>query len=200
MRDDGPLHNAAARLKEAAAAKKCWPCGCLHHALEAIERAVPLDQRFTEFATVLETARARLEPVRYDCLGCDVCYPALALNALARAGSEVIGDVCPSEAVQPRAGWPPLPGSYTVLRYQAPDHTRTFPSLAAAIATLRPPTLILDGEVSSSMRSWFSRFERLCQRDTEAVATLPDLHGLRHGCGLASTTSAASPCACAAPR
>ncbi len=75
MREDSAIQDAAARLEEAAAAKKCWPCGCLHHALEAIKRAIPVDQRLAEFATAVEKARARLEPVRYDCLGCGVCYP-----------------------------------------------------------------------------------------------------------------------------
>jgi ATP-dependent DNA ligase len=53
------------------------------------------------------------------------------------------------------------------------DHTRRFPALAAAIAALAPPTLILDGEVVIFDAQLISRVEWLRQRDPEAVATPP---------------------------
>jgi len=53
------------------------------------------------------------------------------------------------------------------------DHTRRFPALAAAIAALAPPTLILDGEVVIFDAQLISRFEWLRRRDPEAVATPP---------------------------
>ena len=53
------------------------------------------------------------------------------------------------------------------------DHTRRFPALAAAIAGLAPPTLILDGEVVIFDAQLISRFEWLRRRDPTAVATPP---------------------------
>src|SRR6266849_10731128 len=53
------------------------------------------------------------------------------------------------------------------------DHTRRFPALAAALAALAPPTLILDGEVVVFDAQLISRFEWLRHRDPEAVATPP---------------------------
>ena len=53
------------------------------------------------------------------------------------------------------------------------DHTRRFPALAAALAALAPPTLILDGEVVIFDAQLISRFEWLRRRDPEAVATPP---------------------------
>ena len=43
------------------------------------------------------------------------------LNALTLALGETVADleVCPTEKVVERRGWPPLPGAYQVLRYQA---------------------------------------------------------------------------------
>lgn len=112
---------AIAQLREAAAAKKCWPCGCLHSSLAAIERAFPAGERPSVLDAALSAARDRLVEVQYDCLGCEVCYPALAINALNRAGGRPADwEVCPSDRVEEREGWPPLPGAYTVLRYQAP--------------------------------------------------------------------------------
>ena len=106
---------AVRQLREAASAKKCWGCGCLHTSLEAIERAIPAARRAPDLDNAIRAARERLVPVRYDCLGCEVCYPPLAMNAL-----NINGEACPTEQVEQRTGWPPLPGSYEVLRYQAP--------------------------------------------------------------------------------
>lgn len=53
------------------------------------------------------------------------------------------------------------------------DHTRRFPALAAAIAALAPPTLILDGEVVVFDAQLLSRFAWLRQRDPAALATPP---------------------------
>ncbi|MBI4582105.1 MAG: tetrahydromethanopterin S-methyltransferase subunit A, partial [Planctomycetes bacterium] len=117
----GPaLDEACAQLREAAAARKCWRCGCLHNSLAAVEQAVPEGGRPGELDGAIREARGRLVEVQYDCLGCDVCYPAIALNALNRAGFAVEPEACPAERVEARVGWPPLPGSYQVLRYTAP--------------------------------------------------------------------------------
>jgi tetrahydromethanopterin S-methyltransferase subunit A len=75
------LESAAAELHHAAAAKKCWACGCLHGALETIERVQPAPERPAALAAAVAAARATLTPVRYDCLGCEICFPALAVNA-----------------------------------------------------------------------------------------------------------------------
>jgi tetrahydromethanopterin S-methyltransferase subunit A len=114
------IEEAVTQLRQAAAAKKCWACGCLHHAIESIDQESPAARRPSELASAFEAARERLVPIRYDCLGCEVCYPALAVNALARAGIGLAAASCPTETIEERAGWPPLPGNYAVLRYQAP--------------------------------------------------------------------------------
>ena len=143
------LSLAAAQLREAAEAQKCWKCGCLRHALEAIDRALPESTRPEPVNEALAAARARLLPQRYDCLGCETCYPAEALSALGGAsdttGIEV--DVCPTEKVEARAGWPPLPGAYHVLRYRAPVAVCTLndEALADQIARSDLPGLAIVG-------------------------------------------------------
>ncbi len=88
-------------------------------------------------------------PARYDCLGCEVCFPALAVNALDGAGLtlETVADPCPTAPVEARAGWPPLPGAYTVLRYQAPVAicTLTDEELLQQIATNAPSDVSIVG-------------------------------------------------------
>ncbi len=133
---------AVARLQEAAGAKKCWRCGCLHHSLAAIEKAIPMDRRSTALAVVIEEARQRLVPVQYDCLGCEVCFPPLAMNAL-----QINDEACPNEKVDARAGWPPLPGSYSVLQFHAPVAlcTLTDEKLAGEIASQHWPDVSIVG-------------------------------------------------------
>ena len=109
------VEEAVAQLRHVAAAEKCWSCGCLHSSVSAIEGVFPTAERPPELDEAMMRASERLQPARYDCLGCRVCYPAIAMNAL---GTEA--ESCPSDEVDRREGWPPLPGSYQVLRYRAP--------------------------------------------------------------------------------
>jgi len=152
MPEDSALQDAAARLEEAAAAKKCWACGCLHGALETIERTIPVSERPAVLEAALRTALAQLTPIRYDCLGCDVCFPAIAVNAIhASRGELLAAEACPTESVEIRAGWPPLPGAYTALRYRAPVAVcaLTDDGLAAAIARAAGPEVSIVGTLQT---------------------------------------------------
>jgi bifunctional non-homologous end joining protein LigD len=61
----------------------------------------------------------------------------------------------------------------------ARDLTRRFPELAAAVAALEPPTLLLDGEIAVFDRQLLSRFEWLRRRPKDETATGSSLAGLR---------------------
>jgi len=64
-------------------------------------------------------------------------------------------------------------GQVWLLSRKHRDHTRRFPALAAALAALAPPTLILDGEVVIFDAQLISRFAWLRRRPPEALATPP---------------------------
>jgi bifunctional non-homologous end joining protein LigD len=55
------------------------------------------------------------------------------------------------------------------------DLTRRFPELAAAVAELEPPTLLLDGEIAVFDRQLVSHFEGLRGRPKDEPATPPTL-------------------------
>lgn len=101
-------------LQEAMAAEKCRACGCFHSLLQALEKAFPERKGPEELMHLTEAAKQCLVPQRYDCLGCEVCIPPLVLNALGQTLGDAVSDleVCPSEPVTERQGWPPLPGDY----------------------------------------------------------------------------------------
>ncbi len=182
------LTEAVDRLAEAAAAKKCWPCGCFHQSLQTIEQAVPPADRSPELTSALTAAKTPLLPVQYECLGCQVCYPALAVNAISQLKGEAFLDVCPSEAAEARAGWPPLPGNYTVLRYQAPVAVCTLTNdlLSTAIAqqaaepavsisgTLQTENLGIERLILNVLANPHIRFVIVCGADSQqAIGHLP---------------------------
>jgi tetrahydromethanopterin S-methyltransferase subunit A len=133
-------------LRQAAEAKKCWACGCLHGSLATIEQVYSRDQRPAALNDVIRTLHERVKPVEYDCRGCDPCFPPEAMNALG-----IEAQACPAEVPQEREGWPPLAGDYTILRYQAPVAicTLTDGNLAGAVAKDAGPETSIVGTMQT---------------------------------------------------
>ena len=183
------IEHALTMLRAAADAHKCWACGCLRHTLDTIDHARLPPGRNDVLAAVLASARERLLPQRYECLGCETCFPAVALNDLAADGSTDLAEstACPTDAIEERDGWPPLPGNYTVLRYHAPVAVCTLndETLAEAVASTRLPEIAIVGTlhtenlgierlVSNVIASPHIRFVVVCGPDSsQAVGHLP---------------------------
>ncbi len=135
------------QLAEATAAKKCHACGCFHASVAAFEQS---EGARRELAPALARARETFVPKKYDCLGCEVCFPAVAENAFADAfPGEVRAAPCPTDTPIERPGWPPLPGDYVVVRYGAPVAVCTLNSAALArdLAARRPGGLAIAGSL-----------------------------------------------------
>ena len=174
------------QLAEAMAAPKCHKCGCFHSTVEALSGT---EAGRGPLAAVLAKARGTFVSKRYDCLGCAVCFPALASNAFLEAyPSEAEGlDLCPTEEPDVRAGWPPLPGDYEVIRYGAPVAVCTLNSeeLVGELAVLRPEGLSIIGTmhtenlgierlIKNTLANPEIRFLLLCGNDTQqAIGHLP---------------------------
>ncbi|HSC71250.1 MAG TPA: DUF4346 domain-containing protein, partial [Candidatus Methylomirabilis sp.] len=160
-----------------------------HAGLAAIERAFPTDTRPAELDARVRAARERLVEVRYDCLGCETCHPAVAINALGRLGAGLPLDVetCPATPVAAQEGWPPLPGAYTALRHAAPVAVCTLMDerLAAALAehrddgiaivgTLRTENLGIERLIQNTIANTNIRFLIVCGTDSrQAMGHLP---------------------------
>ncbi len=173
------------QIGEATAAKKCHPCGCFQVAVAAFEQT-EVGRR--ELAPVLARARETFAPKRYDCLGCEVCFPAVAENAFADAfPGEARAPLCPTDAPAERTGWPPLPGDYIVVRHGAPVAVCTLNSspLAKEIAARPPGGLAIAGSLHTEnlgieriVRNVLAnpnlRFLVLCGEDArQAIGHLP---------------------------
>lgn len=184
--NDGAFHVITGQLQEAIAAPKCHKCGCLQQTVAALAETGP---GRAELAPALAQARSVFVPKKYDCLGCPVCYPALAANAFAEAYPEAGAglDLCPTEEPEERQGWPPLPGDYAVIRYAAPVAVCTLNSepLAKELADRKPDGLAIVGTmhtenlgiervIQNTLTNPHIRFLLLCGEDTrQAVGHLP---------------------------
>ena len=147
------LAEAVVHIREAVAAQKCWACGCFHTLLDTIMRVFPPGRVPTQLEASVNAARKTLVEAQYSCLGCEVCYPALVVNALSRiVGEEAMDfEVCSTAKVVERRGWPPLPGAYQVLRYQAPVAvcTLTDNDLTMAVASQAGPEIAMVGTLQT---------------------------------------------------
>ena len=138
------------QIGEATRAAKCHSCGCLHQTVTALEAT---DAGAHALRADLSAARAVFLESKYACLGCPVCYPAIAANAFTEAFPSVgeVMDLCPTEAPEERVGWPALPGSYKVVRFNAAVAVCTLNSedLVATLANDRPEGLAIVGTLNT---------------------------------------------------
>ncbi len=174
------------QLSEAVAARKCHVCGCLHKTVDALA-GTELGKH--ELAEALLGVRSAFQPKQYDCLGCPVCYPAIAANAFSEAfpdqGSGL--DLCPMEEPEEQKGWPPLPGEYSVVLFHAPVALctlnseglavrlgKTAPDGLAISGTLHTENLGIERIIRNTLANPNIRFLLLCGEDTlQSVGHLP---------------------------
>lgn len=185
------------QMRSAMAATKCHRCGCFQETVQALENSLPLREALPG---LIEEARALFEPKRYDCLGCEICWPAAAINAAAEIDPAVVETShCATAEPPAREGWPPLPGDYRVVRFQAPVAVCTLNSdnLVTRLAMAQPPGLAIVGSLHTEnlgiehlirnlLPNPHIRFLVVCGEDTKkAIGHLPGqslvallLHGL----------------------
>ena len=98
-----PLQSALDELARAVAAPKCHACGCLASTIDTLERS---GVEVPEVRIAIADARKVLKPPKYECLGCEVCYPAVAANAFSDAFPNAVldGALCPTDAPVERDG------------------------------------------------------------------------------------------------
>jgi len=172
-------------LNKAMAATKCHRCGCFQNAIRAFNQSVKLK---ATLPGLVEEAAKLFEPVRYECLGCEVCWPAIASNAAVEI-DPLLAEVSHCSTAEPeyREGWPPLPGDYRVLRFQAAVAVCTLNSddLVVQLALARPPGMAIVGSLHTEnlgiehiIRNVLSnpniRFLIVCGEDTrKAIGHLP---------------------------
>ncbi len=132
---------------------KCQQCGCMRGALEVFGQPMPgLGGEAARLAETVAGWRALLKDVRYACLGCEVCYAALAENTFSQAFPTVILPPALVCQIQSSPGdWPAVLGEYFVLdgRAAAAVSTLADAPLAEELARLKPAGLAITGKTET---------------------------------------------------
>jgi len=154
--DIKPLEKIEAELREGMALAKCRKCGCMKEALETLRTALGSQEPLTGNGLERNIAdlQGGMEPIKYACLGCQYCYPAVAMNLF----NEAYPDVVPMDAVScafeiKERRWPPVAGEYQVLCEDGdcPVAISTLgsPDLADNLAALRPKEVCIVGKTET---------------------------------------------------
>lgn len=152
-----PLEKIQSELREGMALAKCRKCGCMKETLETLSNALknaetPLTNGLERSITNWQT---EMEPINYACLGCQYCFPAVAMNLFNEAYPESVPQsetlTCAFEANKQR--WPPVAGEYKVLCKDGdcPVAISTLgsPELAESIAAFRPAEVCIVGKTET---------------------------------------------------
>lgn len=152
------LMQLRADLREAFDTPKCKKCGCLRDTLIALR-----DETAAVTGTEADMLRADIaafldgmEPIKYACLGCDPCHPAVAENCFYAAAEGVLPLRIvsrPSCAFELRSdeGWPLVAGEYFVIDPHGSVAVSTLAStdLPKRLAQRRPRGLAIVGKTET---------------------------------------------------
>lgn len=133
---------------------KCKKCGCMKETLDNLSTLIPTvgTEEVHALARDIETWAKTMEPVRYACLGCDYCYPAVAQNAFASAFPSIGHSSALSCDFQVSDGsWPAVVGEYLVIDKTATVVVSTLASISLAedLAQRKPQGLAIVGKTET---------------------------------------------------
>lgn len=153
MIENGNLQTIYSELEVGLELAKCRQCGCMADTLGNLAAVLPVAE-MAETALLAQNVtvwRAQMEPVRYDCLGCDHCFPAVAQNFFTAAFPEVELPGLRCEFEVRVEGWPPVVGEYFVGDPAGPVAVTTLASveLAEELARHKPDRLAIVGKTET---------------------------------------------------
>lgn len=156
MTEKNPMNMIQSELQEGMSLKKCRKCGCMKETLENLIFSLP-SLKARDSADLLENIKQwlkKMEAIRYTCLGCEHCYPAVAMNIFAQAFPQVAQSLplsCDFEVKEQI--WPPVPGEYFAFcdGSDCPVAVSTLASveLAEKLANARPKELCIVGKTET---------------------------------------------------
>lgn len=154
MKNNVVIKAVQAELTAGMQLAKCQQCGCMGGTLEAMAQQLreAAGGEAAELAEKVAVWKAQMKPIRYACLGCEYCYPAVAENAFSQAfpGAEQPPALaCGFQTVE--GEWPPVLGEYFVLDKTASVAVVTLASvhLAEELAEQRLAGLAMVGKLET---------------------------------------------------
>lgn len=144
-------------LQEGMSLAKCRRCGCMKETLENIGSSLSSIHTEASFSLLqqIEAWLEQMEPIKYACLGCEYCFPAVAMNVFHQAvpeAAQVSSSLSCGFDVREQT-WPPVPGEYFAFcdGPSCPVAVSTLASVALAetLARLRPKELCIVGKTET---------------------------------------------------
>jgi tetrahydromethanopterin S-methyltransferase subunit A len=156
MTDRDALDRVRAALQEGMGLVKCQKCGCMEETLEVLRSGLPAVEvpAARELVNLVEEWQRQLRPIQYACLGCEHCFPAVAMNVVREAFPEAYQDRALSCGFELKEQtWPAVPGEYSAFcdGPSCPVAVSTLASveLAEALAAARPRELCIVGKTET---------------------------------------------------
>jgi len=154
MKDTPSFHIIRSELAAGMQLTKCQQCGCMQETLDALASCLATDDtdEAQSLARDIAAWRKQMQAIRYTCLGCAFCYPAVAQNTFATAFPSL--NPLPSlhcDFEVRAAEWPVVVGEYEVLNPTAAVAVSTLASvfLVEELAKRQPRGLALIGKTET---------------------------------------------------
>ena len=156
MAEKDYIEKIQSELREGMRHAKCRRCGCMKETLENLRSALS-PFKTTEAAELLKNIESwvrQMEAIKYSCLGCDYCFPAVAMNVFNQAFPEAADAQSLSCGFEVKERtWPPVPGEYfaSCKGWSCPVAVSTLASteLAEALAKEKPRELCIVGKTET---------------------------------------------------
>ena len=156
MAEKNLMDKIQSELQEGMGLQKCRRCGCMKEILENLRSSLPSIQSecSSDMLKNFEHWLKQMELIKYACLGCDYCFPAVAMNIFNQAFPEAAQAQSLSCAFEVRdQTWPPVPGEYFAFcnGQSCPVAVSTLASveLSEMLSTMRPKELCIVGKTET---------------------------------------------------
>lgn len=156
MEEKSSLQLIENELQAAMSLAKCRQCGCMQEVLDSLQSSVAAQDSElpSSFVETIQRSLKQMEPIRYACLGCQHCFPAVALDEFSQAFPEaaLTEELSCSFEVREQT-WPPVPGEYFAFcdGQDCPVAVSTLSSaeLSERLATMKPEGLCIVGKTET---------------------------------------------------
>lgn len=156
MAGEGSIKKIQFELQEGIRLAKCKKCGCMKECLESLRSCLSSLQTEDSLGLVenIQHWLKQMEPIKYACLGCEYCFPAVAVNIFNQAYPKASRAQSLSCAFEVREQtWPPVAGEYFAFceGVSCPVAVSTLASieLAETLAQVKPEGLCIVGKTET---------------------------------------------------
>jgi len=153
MASNGNIPNIRDELKIGIQLPKCLKCGCMRETLDNLSAVLPAigTEETLELHNDITKWAAQMQPVKYACLGCEHCYPAVAQNLFTTSFPHIEQPAMGCDFQIDNENWPPVVGEYFVVTPTASVAVSTLTNvdLAERLAHHKPTGLAVVGKTET---------------------------------------------------